>query len=166
MHSFIDNKMLWEIPQKLLQCISCDINNCESLHRVVKIYNKQVHLISHIFKDSYSMKDILTDYNHVKEAKYNLNAKKQFCSRHQRYNDLNYKTQYFVANVQDIVMQKLFDQIHLYLYHPLTENSKKEHLANKRFGIKIYKQNIENNEEKNQIHLKYEEKKHENTVQV
>eukprot|EP01084_Bolivina_argentea_P159526 277819_1 len=147
-------------------CDECNIADCFALKRLVqsntqyeewlyKEKNKEANSLANALNkslNSYTMKDISKDYNHIKQHRYNLPSINTSCcytssdcipiKRHQR--DTNAKQTYHNENIKEIVMQKIFDQIHLYLYHPFTEDHNKQ---NQRFGTAISNENENKNEE-------------------
>eukprot|EP01084_Bolivina_argentea_P259594 438066_1 len=159
------------------QCDDCVVHNCLSLKRMQKLlqlyhewlyYKQNKKFITCILSnslDNYSMKNILNDYHHIKQKRYNISLTNKACpklsaciplQRHKRDNNLNYKQQYFGTNATEIVTQRMLDQMHLYMYHDLTRrntdiNSTKVAGNQSRFGTVVHKQlkNNERNEENN-----------------
>ena len=156
-------------------CEECNINNCKCLQRILNIltqyqqwlYSDHVESISSLINDSYSMQHIFRDYKHIKEINYNIDSCPQSLSkcipndRHRRDNYNNYKQLYFTKEIKEILIQKLLDQIHLFLYHPLS-NNQSDKSSNHRFITN--KQNVievaTETKEKNGDHEEVEEKKY------
>eukprot|EP01084_Bolivina_argentea_P058564 106942_1 len=146
----------------------CSGGDCAAIQRVIKIlnfYNEWLYNEKNKTKNSVTTylntstcKNILTNYQHLKHKRHNLSSHNITCvysekciplKRHKRDNNKNYTQQYFGGNVKEIVTQKILDQIHLFIYHPLTENDKMSN--NQRFGTNIASENL--NDEKKESNL-------------
>eukprot|EP01084_Bolivina_argentea_P256127 431114_1 len=137
-------------------CNCSSIDECNSLQRILMMLNKYHQWIYHeTDKDkngmnnvlnkspSYSTKHIINDYQHIKEKEYNMSMNKILCphsisnciplNRHKRDNYKNYTQQYYTNDVKEIITQKLLDQIHLCLYHPISSNKKRNQQITHRF---------------------------------
>eukprot|EP01084_Bolivina_argentea_P058563 106940_1 len=171
--------------------IKCSGNDCAAINRIIEIlnaYNEWLYNEKNKRKNSvtkylttslntFSTRYILTHYHHIKNKRHNLSSLHISCThstkciplrRHKRDNNKNYTRQYFGNNVREIIMQKMLDQIHLFIYHPLTENDKmSNNKVNKRFGTNVMSNKFEQNEpsEQKSQHLVDDEKKENNLQQ-
>ena len=154
---------------------SCDINNCESFKRIIKIlsnYNEWIYkennknkygIIEKLVEsvDGFSNKLIISDYNHIKEVNHISPTEFVSChqstsecislSRHHRDNKQLPRDIYFSDDIKDVLVQKLLDQIHLFIYHPMIRKNNEENKGNyndqqNRF-VTIIDKNGDDNEE-------------------
>ena len=140
---------------------NCIVSTCKPLQRLVsilKVYDKWLYnedkrkmlydtLIQTI--QSFTTKNTINDYKHIKEMNYDMIINNTSCSRsitqcipsnrHRRNNNTNYRQIYYTTEIKEILLQKTMDQIHLYLYHPLShrDNIDKTSYNNNRFGTEI-----------------------------
>ena len=87
--------------------------------------------------DEYSTKNIFNDYKHIKQENYTSMLTNKSCSdsllnciplnRHKRDNIKHCDKDYSTKNIKEIIMQKMFDQIHLFIYHPLSNDKNNVH---------------------------------------
>ena len=107
------------------------INSCTTKEYDIRIFGAKF--------ESFNSSSIVRDYAHMKQMRYQL-SNNDSCSRsltscilfiQHRRDDCNYKEIYHTIDIKQIVLQKMLDQIHLHLSHPLSvhidiesENSK------------------------------------------
>eukprot|EP01084_Bolivina_argentea_P159529 277825_1 len=146
-------------------CDDCNIDNCVSLQRLSQILTKYNEWLSNKTQKqntpnfnsvmnelftSYSNKNIIDDYIHIKEMNYDSSSHNILCSqsllecipsnRHRRNNHSNHSETYFTSDIKNILLQKLLDQVHLFLYHDLTterKNNEQDFNSENRFGTTV-----------------------------
>ena len=148
-----------------VECENCNVDTCKSLHRIEEILSKyhqwlvntnnkdashQKNIAEFMEDLSISTKSILKDYKHIKQNNYNLASDNLLCTqsltkcisleRHKRDNYQQYESLYGTSDIKQILLQQLFDKIHLFIYHPFDANRRKEeshdhHLQ--RFGTNV-----------------------------
>ena len=94
-----------------------------------------------------SMRQLINDYNHVKQNKYDLSSNNLLnpaslskcipSERHRRDNLLNPKEVYYTQDIKQILLQQLLDQIYLYFHNPLSKDKKNTSITSNRFGTNI-----------------------------
>eukprot|EP01084_Bolivina_argentea_P159530 277826_1 len=166
-----------------------DCISCQKVFNTLKIYdkwlyseeNKTVNCINNLLNE-YSTKNTTNDYHHIKKHhKPQIETLDLLCqhgtdciplNRHKRDNDSLHKHNYYTTNIKEVITQKMFDQIHINLYHPILFNQKTENHSSiyQRFGSKILVQSQENNiidsnEEKLQLQIEPEQK-HEKDLEL
>ena len=145
-----------------LRCVECSIDNCKCIQKLVYILqeyqswlyhenNKQENtVISLIERLSISCKIILKFSKHIKQNNYTLSNDNLLCrqsltkciciERHKRDNHKQYESLYNTKDIKQILLQKLLDQIHLFLYHPLDIKRRNLNDNNQRFGTNVEEQ--------------------------
>eukprot|EP01084_Bolivina_argentea_P064426 117510_1 len=164
-----------------LQCDKCTINDCYSLQNIItattkyetwlydendKIDNPFLSILNNIS----SKKDILNYYDHIKTRRYSLDSKCEAESkcvpiqRHKRNNKKPFNKKYFTHDINEIITQKIFDKIHIFLYHQLNNDNDNN---NSRFVTNIaqpkqYKHfdDIVDNEQKHDFNLNVHHNQH------
>ena len=146
-------------------CVECSFESCKPLKRILEILriyeswlqtngdeiqNSVVDVISTVF-GSFSNKQIIDDYNHIKHKNYKITS--TICSqsssflsecisskRHIRSKDKNPEAIYKTSDIKEILLQKMLDQIHLFLYHPINNLNQYNNKQNRhnRFGSIIH----------------------------
>ena len=148
----------------MADCEDCKYDNCKSLERILEIFNiyhswseeniteKESSIIDKIKSsvESFSYRQLINDYNHIKHKSYHLSSSKcsksssssqcRHLKRHKRDNVQNVKACYSTIDINDILFQKMLDQIHLFIYHPLNNSNKPNILRDNRFCSKIEQQ--------------------------
>ena len=98
--------------------------------------------------ESFNTKTTLNDYHDIKQMDYNTKMDHVPCSRsihkcicfnrHRRDNHKQYQQIYYTTDIKEILLQKLMDQIHLYLYHSSSDQRNMRIISgSNRFGTKI-----------------------------
>ena len=143
-------------------CQDCTHEDCKSLDRIINILNVyNLWLNNNTEKDkesiidfvessieSFSNKQIINNYNHIKHKNYHLSSSK--CTklsssssecvarrRHKRDNSQNFELKYSTTDIQQILFQRMLDQIHIFIYHPFTNRNKDNINRSNRFCSKV-----------------------------
>ena len=167
-----EDKASWELST--LNCEDCKFDDCKSLEKIIQILsqyeqwlyneaNKDINCISNVLNKSfasYAKRNLIHHYQHIKDMGYNMSMNNILCtrslsncipfSRHRRDNHDNYEQLYFTKDIKEILIQKMLDQIHLYLYHPLSDRKSDDKQSKddmNRFGTNKQSTFMDQNEE-------------------